>query len=499
MKNNSPRARDSEQGIALVLALFMVLVMSVLGSSLVFVSQTETLSSHNYRLMSQARYGAESGLHKAANYLLSSAYSNVSPGSAGDPITNYNTTASPVTYNGQPVVLSANSAQTANYPITAVKTAFSTAAQGTLDVSDAPITYKAYATLSSMRQITDSFSGALVTIQTWDLVAEGDISGARKAQVEVASTVERQTTPIYAYAAFATYSGCDALDFAGGGKTNSFDSTAALSGGVPVVTNGSGNVGTNGNLTEIGSTTTVYGSLSTPRTGVGTCSDVQNVTALTQTGGATVTGGLVQLSQAIAYPTPAAPSPLPPTTTSDFQKSTGCPSGALYCAASTNGATFTPPSASSVVTLGNVVMNAGSVIHVNAGTYVINSLSQNGNAQLVVDSGPVIIQVAGVGQTIPVTINGNGLVNMTYKPANLEFIYAGTGTFKLNGGSATSALFYTPNADTTISGGGDLYGAIVTKTLKDTGGAVIHYDRSLANSAMTAGNWMMSGFTWKTY
>ena len=207
----------------------------------------------------------------------------------------------------------------------------------------------------------------------------------------------------------------------------------------------------------------------------------------------------MQLSQAITYPTPAAPSPLPPTTATDFKQNTGCPAGVLYCAASANGATFTPPSSSSVVTFGNVAMNAQAVVHLNAGIYVINSLTQNGNAQLVVDSGPVIIQVAGVGQTTPVTINGGGLVNMTYQPANLEFIYAGTGTFKLNGGSATSALFYTPNADTTFSGGGDLYGAIVTKTLKDTGGAVIHYDRSLANSAMTAGNWMMSGFTWKTY
>ena len=34
------------------------------------LSQTETYSSMNYRLMSQARYGAESGVHKATNYLL---------------------------------------------------------------------------------------------------------------------------------------------------------------------------------------------------------------------------------------------------------------------------------------------------------------------------------------------------------------------------------------------------------------------------------------------
>ena len=53
--------RSNERGIAMIVALFMVLAMSVIGTSLMFVSQTETASSMNYRLMSQARYGAESG------------------------------------------------------------------------------------------------------------------------------------------------------------------------------------------------------------------------------------------------------------------------------------------------------------------------------------------------------------------------------------------------------------------------------------------------------
>ena len=43
----------------MILVLFMVLILSVLGSSLMFVSRTETLSSLNYKTMSQARYGAE--------------------------------------------------------------------------------------------------------------------------------------------------------------------------------------------------------------------------------------------------------------------------------------------------------------------------------------------------------------------------------------------------------------------------------------------------------
>jgi len=500
MTTHSRPARNSEQGMAIILALFMMLAMTVLGTSLMFVSKTETLSSHNYRLMSQARYGAESGIHTAANYLLSGAYSAAAPGMAasGDPLANYVTTVSPVTYNGAPVVLSWDSTAS-NYPITAVKTAFAAAAQGTLDVKDAPVTYKARATLKSMRQISDAFTGSLITLQTWDVTAEGSITGARNATVEVSSLIERQTTPVYAYAAFATDNGCAALSFAGGATTNSYDSQAALSGGLPVVGNYGGNVGSNGNLTEVGNTTVVQGSLSTPRQGVGACT-ANNVTAQTTSGGATVTAGLNQLSQNVTYPTPPAPNPLPPTTATDFKKTTGCPSGyGSVCANSTNGATITPASASSIVTMGNVAVNAGAVLQLNAGIYVINSLTMNGNSTIKINSGPVVIKVAGVGQTTPITITGQGLVNSTFRPSDLQFIYGGTGEVKLAGGDTTAGLFYAPNATANITGGADLYGAIVVKQLTEAGGAAIHYDRRLQNDALTAGNYMLSAFTWKSY
>lgn len=500
MTNHSRQARNSEQGMAIILALFMMLAMTVLGTSLMFVSKTETLSSHNYRLMSQARYGAESGIHTAANYLLSGAYSAAAPGMAasGDPMANYVTTVSPVTYNGAPVVLSWD-ATASNYPITAVKTAFAAAAQGTLDVKDAPVTYKAHATLKSMRQISDAFTGSLITLQTWDVTAEGSITGARNATVEVSSLIERQTTPVYAYAAFATDNGCAALSFAGGATTNSYDSQAALSSGVPVVGNYGGNVGSNGNLTEVGNTTVVQGSLSTPRQGVGACT-ANNVTAQTTSGGATVSGGLNQLSQNVTYPTPPAPNPLPPTTATDFKKTTGCPSGyGSVCANSTNGATITPASASSIVTMGNVAVNAGAVLQLNAGIYVMNSLTMNGNSTIKINSGPVVIKVAGVGQSTPITITGQGLVNSTFRPSDLQFIYGGTGEVKLAGGDTTAGLFYAPNATANITGGADLYGAIVVKQLTEAGGAAIHYDRRLQNDALTAGNYMLSAFTWKSY
>src|SRR5215212_2880775 len=123
------RTSSGEDGIALILAMFMVLVVSLLGAALVTTGRTETLSSLNYKSLSQARYAAESGLHSAANYLI---YSYVAPGTdAGDPIGMYNRTVSPVTYNGQPVVLSTTLASS-NYPIEAKKVAFAAAALGTL-------------------------------------------------------------------------------------------------------------------------------------------------------------------------------------------------------------------------------------------------------------------------------------------------------------------------------------------------------------------------------
>ena len=120
--NNRPAILEDEKGIALVLSLFLITAMSVIGASLMFLSQTETYSSMNYRLMSQARYGAESGIQVAVNYLLNN-YTEPSNANAADPIAAYNLNVSPVTLvaNGQPVVL-ADTVAGSNYPVAAVKT-----------------------------------------------------------------------------------------------------------------------------------------------------------------------------------------------------------------------------------------------------------------------------------------------------------------------------------------------------------------------------------------
>ena len=82
----------NERGIALVLALFLMSAMSVLAASLMFLSQTETYASMNYRMMSQARYRRRGGVQKAADFLLDPAQYTVAGDRVSDPLTNYDRT-----------------------------------------------------------------------------------------------------------------------------------------------------------------------------------------------------------------------------------------------------------------------------------------------------------------------------------------------------------------------------------------------------------------------
>ena len=468
------KLRD-ETGVALLLTLFLTLALSAVGASLMFLSQTEVSSSVNYRLMSQARYGAESGIQSAINHLL---YTYTPPTTAGaDPIGAYDTTVSPVTFNGDPVVLSANAAIDSNYPVAAVQAAFAAAAAGTLAAGTmTTVAYGPYATLLSMKQI-NVYGGGLQTIQTWQVTSSGTIAaGVRTAEVEVSAVLESQSMPAEVYGAFGTSGGCGALKFAGGATVDSYDSSAALVGGVPVISQSGGNVGTNGNMTGSGGAT-VYGTLSTPRVGVGNCSN-GNVDALTSSGGASVTGGVVQLPQAVNLAAPAPPNPMPPTGLVNIN-------GGVT--------TYAPGSYADLKV-------TGGELHLTAGTYVINSLSLAGAARLVIDSGPVIINLAGQDQNDVLSFTGSSeIVNATYDASQLQIQYAGTANIKLAGGASFAAMVYAPNAAASFSGGGNFYGSVVAATVEDTGGAAIHFDRSLAGKFFTAGNAMMSAFTWKKY
>jgi Tfp pilus assembly protein PilX len=500
---NTRRSYCGEDGIALVLAMFMVLVVSLLGASLASVGRTETLSSLNYKTMSQARYAAESGLHSAANHLI---HTYEPPGvDAGDVMANYDVTVSPVEYNGEPVVLTTVEDAESNYPVDDKVTAFEDDSHGELVMATTKANYTATATLLSMRQFPDAYSGGNITIQKWLITGMGSIDGAGAADVQVSAVIETQAVPAYRYAAFATDDGCDALYFGGGGETFSYNSQS-LKAGKAVASKSDGDVGTNGSLTVSGAKTVINGKLSTPNTGVGNCEDGAIVALDGEFGDGVPkpdVQGMVKLPQPVVWKTPAAISPAPPTTPIDFKKTGGCPAGApAECTQAGDVITITPVG-STPVQMGNVSMSALAEVHLKAGTYEVNSLSINGNAKVYIDSGPVVFKVNGKnvdGSEIatPIDVNGGGVLNSGLNPKDFQFVYGGSAEVKLNGGSSAAFLTYAPNATVTLNGNADIYGAVVGRTVKDNGGAKLYYDVNLKGWAYTEGNPTMTSFTWSS-
>ena len=112
----------------------------------------------------------------------------------------------------------------------------------------------------------------------------------------------------------------------------------------------------------------------------------------------------------------------------------------------------------------------------------------------------MILNVAGngVGGAV-LDLTGGGVTNASLVPMNFQILYAGSGTIKLKGGGQASGLMYAPNATFSFGGGGSWYGAIIGQAMADMGGAAIHYDRRLQNTAFSIGNFMLTSFTWKKY
>jgi len=548
---------QSERGIALVLALFLMAAMSVLGASLMFLSQTETYASMNYRMMSQARYAGEAGIQRAANFLLAPDPADPTkyllPSDTGaDPWTNYNISVSPVTRvsNGQPVVLSAKDATCtgSNYPVAAVQTAFCNAAKGTLTAGNASILYNATATLIAMQSFV-SYSSVPVVVQTWQITGDGSLSGSRTATVEVAATIETPKMPAYGYAAFATNPGCGALQFQGTAGTDSYDPTGLTGSTAPTLTGDGGDVGTNGNL-QIAGTVTVQGNLVTPRTGVGACTQ-GNVTALTETVHATVQDSEIKLPTAIVYPTPTIPAYsgllgvtnalLPGTTLTTcallgptltqgtvaevLAGTKQCSVTALGGGASQvtlNNTTGSPLSLPSISPNGHVnfVLVAGGPDPVQ---YNFNSISLGGGASIGVSATSptqkVVVDIVGKdssGTAIanPLDLSGGTFAGVTgtgattvsacatcsdFDASVLQFVYGGTGSVDLGGNSGAAAAFYMPNASVTLHGNVDLYGSVVANTFNDVGNASLYYDSKLAGSLFVPGNPVIGTFTWKGY
>ena len=513
--NTMPSHR--ERGVALILALFLMSALSVIGASLMFLSQTEAVASMNYRMMSQARYAAEAGIQKSANFLLDpTQYTTPTAADLLGP--GCDRTKSPVLCGGVPVYLSASTAQASNYPVAAVQTAYNAAGPGTVTAGSATLTYHTYATLIAVQSF-DAYGGGTGVTTTWEIVADGGLTGSPNASVAISALIETPKVAASTYGAFGTDNGCGALTFGGNVTINSYDSTGLTGATIPTMSASGGNVGTNGNLTISGSVD-VQGNLYTPRTGVGACT-AGAVDGLTTGGRATVQGSMVQLPAAITYPTPTLPSPslIPTVNISAVGVGTCTSLGLLATQCSVNTGTNTVTLTGAGLSLPSVSLSS----HVNlvitasspAAQYNFNSISLSGGSTVSVaatsPSQGAIIGIVGKnpdGTSIatPLDFTGGTYAAVSgcatcsaYDASMLQILYGGTGTIAMTGNSGAAATIYAPNSQFNLSGTADIYGSVLAKRMNETGSGNIHYDRRLQRDFYVVGHPIIGTFSWQRY
>ena len=493
MQINIRKRLNDERGASLLVALISLILISLLGAGIIFVTRTETGTSANYTELAQARYAAEAGVQSSINWL-SNSYN------APTDFSSYGTTSVPVTYNGNPVILSALNGTSSNYPDSSVSSAYNTALSNQALSGLSSASYSTYATLLAMTPgsgVSWLGSGSGVP-QTWQITSQGTMAGIRSATVQVKATYERTGTPIFAYGITGLGNTCPTVNFSGG-TTDSWDSSAGTY--AATQQNSGGDIGSNGNVTLTGGSTRINGTISDAiNTNIGSCP----ANGITNSVGGTPWNGLQTLSSPITATTPPAPSPMTPTTNLNVNSNTCWGASPAGCTVISGPAVRISPN-TAATGYGDITSNSN--VHLAAGTYYMNSLSLNGGS-VTLDSYPVVIILGGNGVSSGGTLftsNSSTTINDGGVPAHLQIVSAaGAGlsnppVITMNSSSSMYALVYAPNAYIHITGSSSFLGAVIGKKVTSDSSGGFHYDRSLNSSLVTLNSWQLVGFSWSKF
>ena len=481
LKRNHPEA-----GVALIIALLTLLILSVLAASIIFVTQTETWATANNRSMVQARYAAEAGAEKTLNWLR---YTYLPP---GNPAAYFDLSKYPVQLiGGGDVVLWAMSATNPNLPYPTgggaqcgasnCQTLFNALHGASVPGVGVPASYEVTAKLLSIQ-------GA---IQTWEITSQGNVSGIRNAQVQVVMRVERTSgLPLFNYGIVGLRNSCGDVTFTGG-TMDAWDSSA---GNYPATKQGGGDIATNGNVTLSGGRTNINGTISdSSNTNIGNCPNgiTNNV------GGPPFPWTGLKSVSLLSVPDPPAPSPMTPNTNINANSNT-CWGGA-GCTVVSGQVVIAPG------TYGNLTSNSN--IHLTAGTYNFNSLSLNGGS-ITLDSYPVVINLGGQGISSGGTLftsNSSVVINDGGIPGNLEIMSAaGSGmanppVITMNSASDLYGVVYAPHAYVHITGSSHFLGAAIGEKVTSDSSGGYSYDLALKNSFSNLGPYYPISFNWSKY
>ncbi len=515
-KQHGARAKRQD-GIALVLVMLAMLVLSVLAAAIVFTARADVLASYNYKLTTQADYLAKAGVQEALNWFRSTRYRAISQDEAA---TYYNVSATGSIYNlytsvTSPVKCVASSSScpatnstvqligipgtgTSNYPSitnaggTSVVSAFAADLVSVRRTGDANNsgTFSINAVLLSYQTLNAGNPPEVTpqAVETWLITSRATWTGGSGLATDIATAEEQAIIqPLYfpSYG-HALYGFCSVtMQGSAGVCTDAFNSAlGSYADGNITVASGQCNstsvsnviaadagVGANGGVT-LGSNVVVSGNVT-----IGT-SPSAGCTASGFTGNAgSVLGQVLNGPHVDPPPVPSFPTNFPsgaPT----YQLAGGSNTLTLPVGAGANPSFGYPGTSPPYVTWGQPCMAGATCDGTKDHPYLIDRVRMhNSSSRLTLVGGanvrnPVYYDMdefQQTGGTLVVTgyvvlnirsslsISGKGISNGItgdIPPEYVKINYAGTSAASLGGGGAVSALLEAPFADVTLGGGG---------------------------------------------
>ncbi|MDR3763456.1 MAG: hypothetical protein P4M01_05105 [Acidobacteriota bacterium] len=299
-RHSATASSRKERGVALILALISLLILSLVAAGLISSTQSEIWSTSSYRKTAQARYVAETGAQQAINWITSNFTTNAS--SALLTGTNFNLATMPVVYLGS------NCVSGTSNPCILRMTSVSGGGQLAGNVTDTISTFDSVsknlesgfsttvgatsAAVTPFNSIDGSYAVAAQLISAtynssangwltkWKITSQGTVGSIQPARVQVVEVIEnlltsggssQQQISSLPYGAFATSATCGAITINGGSSVVSYNSGTQSGVSSPTWTYASGSIGTLGNVALTGGAY-VYGSVYAPGYNLGNTS-----------------------------------------------------------------------------------------------------------------------------------------------------------------------------------------------------------------------------------
>jgi len=276
--------RSHESGVALIIALLALLILSTLAAGLMYTTQSEIWTTSNYRQITQARYAAQAGEQQAIYFFnhtwtVPSTFSSsgvklgdfpVSLSSSGGCANSASNTPSfnqcivmaPSTMTGYTDTYSAA------FSDSAMDAKFAALSNSS---SSSPFSWvnskPSYAVAAQLLSATLDTAGSGNWLTSWKIISQGSVGNSK---VQVVATISNvwlskngtngTPTPSFNYGLFATGTGCSSIEISGGSNSNSYNSASSPSGSTATYT---GNLATMGNV-SLHNSGMVYGSISAP-------------------------------------------------------------------------------------------------------------------------------------------------------------------------------------------------------------------------------------------